>query len=216
MFLLEFLLLIAHPHFELANCAALGRQFDMGINSVDFGSGRVAHQCHADFLEDAGLHEPSVEGVAEIVEADVADTGFLQSGSPRALYDVDWLAVVFDYKALGFALLPEAVAEPFGERNLARFPFRCFGMRDRKDLLREVDIFPPLGGDLATAHTGVESDKEHGAEVARRHAEQGFLLGEAQDLAADPPLAHHFETGQWICSEKLLIDGPVQDVSKDA
>ena len=42
----------------------------------------MTHERHADFLQDAGFHKACVKGVAEIVEAHVADTGVLQSRFP--------------------------------------------------------------------------------------------------------------------------------------
>ena len=56
----------------------------------------MAHERHADFLQDAGLHEASVERVAEIVETDVAKSCVSQRGRPRAFDDPDWLSLVVD------------------------------------------------------------------------------------------------------------------------
>ena len=52
----------------------------------------MAHERHADFLQDAGLHQASVKGMAEIVKADVADFGVSERGLPRALNDANWAA----------------------------------------------------------------------------------------------------------------------------
>ena len=65
----------------------------------------MAHERHANFLQDAGLHQAGVEGVAQIVKSDVADFGVLQRGFPRALDDADGLALVFDdeaFRSCGF------------------------------------------------------------------------------------------------------------------
>ena len=49
----------------------------------------MAHERHANFLQDAGLHQASVERVAEIMETDVADARISQCGFPRALDDAN-------------------------------------------------------------------------------------------------------------------------------
>ena len=91
----------------------------------------MAHQRHADFLQDAGLHEAGVEGVAKIVEADVADTCVFQRGFPRALDDADRLAAETDVDTFGLALCKQQLTEAPGQGNLAAFSFRCFGTSDR-------------------------------------------------------------------------------------
>ena len=42
----------------------------------------MAHQRHADFLKDTGLHQTGVEGMPKIMEAQVAYTGVLKCGFP--------------------------------------------------------------------------------------------------------------------------------------
>jgi hypothetical protein len=65
----------------------------------------MTHQCHANLLQDAGFHKPRVEGMAEIVKTDVADTGIFQCGFPRALDDADRLPLVPDDETLILASL---------------------------------------------------------------------------------------------------------------
>ena len=52
----------------------------------------MAHERHADFLQDAGLHQARVEGVAEIMKADVADSCVSERGLPRAFDVANWAA----------------------------------------------------------------------------------------------------------------------------
>ena len=52
----------------------------------------MAHERHANFLQDAGLHQARVEGVPKIMKADVADGRVLERRLPRALDDADRLA----------------------------------------------------------------------------------------------------------------------------
>ena len=65
----------------------------------------MAHERHADFLHDAGLHEACIEGVAEIVETDVAEVCVFKRGFPRAFHDADWLVFVADDQAVRLAVL---------------------------------------------------------------------------------------------------------------
>ena len=61
----------------------------------------MPHERHADFLQDAGFHQASVEGVAEIVKTDVAETGVFQRRLPRALHDADRLPFEVDHQSVG-------------------------------------------------------------------------------------------------------------------
>ena len=74
----------------------------------------MTHERHADFLQDAGLHQARVKGVAEIVKTDVADGGILQSRFPRALYYAYGLAAELDDKPLVFAALDQMIVQPLG------------------------------------------------------------------------------------------------------
>jgi hypothetical protein len=56
----------------------------------------MAHERHANFLQDARFHQAGVERVAEIVETDVAELRVLERGFPRTLHDADRLAFVID------------------------------------------------------------------------------------------------------------------------
>ena len=65
----------------------------------------MAHERHADFLQDAGLHQAGIEGVAEIMETDVAELRIFERRLPRTFYDTDWLVFVADDQAFGLAVL---------------------------------------------------------------------------------------------------------------
>ena len=75
MLLVELLLLLVDPNLEFPDGFTLCRELDVGVRCVDFRARRVAHERHANFLQDAGLHQTRVEGVAEIVETHVAYPG---------------------------------------------------------------------------------------------------------------------------------------------
>jgi len=74
--------LFLHPLFEFPDRFALCRKFDVGIQCVNSRAGGVAHKRHANFLQDAGFHQASVECVAEIVETYIADSGVFERRFP--------------------------------------------------------------------------------------------------------------------------------------
>ncbi len=143
----------------------------MGVNGMDLRSGAVAHQGHADLLEDARFHAPRVERVAEVVKSHVADTGIRECGSPRAFHDADWLAAILDHQPVGLAALKQNLVQPLGERNFTGFPFGRFRVGHREDLLGEIHVLPSLARDLAAAHAGIECDEDHGSQVSLGHGE---------------------------------------------
>ena len=71
--MLDLLLLLVYPGLEFPDGFALLRKLDVGVRCVHFAACGMAHQRHANFLQDAGLHEAGVKGMAEIVKTDVAD-----------------------------------------------------------------------------------------------------------------------------------------------
>ena len=79
----------------------------------------MAHERLADFLHDSCFHEPRVEGVAEVVETDVAEFRVFERGLPRTLHDADWLVFVADDQACGLAVLKQVLQQPFGQGNLS-------------------------------------------------------------------------------------------------
>jgi hypothetical protein len=176
----------------------------------------MAHERHADFLQDSGLHQAGIKGVAEIVKADVADTGVFKPGFPGALHDADRAALKADDQAFRLSIFEQQLFKPTGQGNLTRFSFRGFRMGNEKQLAREIDVFPPLAGDFATPHPGVERGHNHDPQVILGNAEKQLLLSDAQDLAPCAPFAGHFHPGEWIGSQKLFIHGPIENVPKHA
>ena len=146
----------------------------------------------------------------------MAYSGVLECRVPRAFHDPDPLALKLDHEASGSAVCDEEFVQAFGERDLAHFAFGRFGVGDRDDLLGEINVRPPLRSDLAAAHARIERHDDHGVEVFLRNGKKLYFFGDAQDLAADAPLVHHFHAGQQIRSEKLLVDCPVKNMPQDA
>ena len=164
--LLFLLLLVFHPLLELSDGFALHGKLDVGVGRVNFRAWGMTHERHADFLQDAGLHQAGIEGVAEIVETDVAELRVFERSLPRTLHDADWLVFVANDQAFGLAVLKQVLQEPFGQGNLSGLPFGCLRTGDEQQLAREVDILPTLAGDLPAPHPRIEGGNDHGVEVA--------------------------------------------------
>ena len=91
----------------------------MGIRCVNSRSCGMSHQRHANLLQDAGFHQSSIEGMAEIVKTDMPDAGALKRGFPGAFHDADRAAAEIDHETLWFAVLNQVVEQPLGQRDLA-------------------------------------------------------------------------------------------------
>ena len=65
--------MLVYPGLEFPDGFAFGRKLDVGVRCVHFAAYGMAHERHANLLQDAGLHQAGVEGVPKIVKADVAD-----------------------------------------------------------------------------------------------------------------------------------------------
>ena len=167
------------PLFELAYRFALHGKLDVGVRSVDSRSCGMTHERHANFLQDAGLHQASVEGVAEVMKADVADSSVFERRLPRAFDDADRLALIGDDETFRLAALEQKLMEPFCQWDLARFSLGCLRVSDSEQLAREVNVLPLLAGNLAAAHAGVECGDGHRAQVAGGGTQNGLFLGYA-------------------------------------
>ena len=64
----------------------------------------MAHQRHANFLHDAGLHKAGIESVAEIMEANVADPSMSENRLPRCFDDPNRSVPECHNKAFGLTL----------------------------------------------------------------------------------------------------------------
>lgn len=91
------------PSLELPDSFTLHRQLDMRVGRVDSRAGGMAHERHAYFLHDTGLHQPSVKGMAEIMETKVADPRVSEKRFPRRFDDPDRSALKLNDKAFGLA-----------------------------------------------------------------------------------------------------------------
>src|SRR5437016_14250556 len=112
----------------------------------------MAHQRHANFLHDAGLHQPGVESVAEIMKPHVPDACFFESRPPCRLDDLDRVAAELNQQTARLALRAEQLEQARGKRELARFSLRSLRAACIEDALGKVDILPALAGDFSPAH----------------------------------------------------------------
>ena len=67
----------------------------------------MAHERHADFLQDAGLHQAGVEGVAKIVKTDMAQRRVFKRRLPSALHDAERSAFIAKDQTFGFPMLKQ-------------------------------------------------------------------------------------------------------------
>jgi len=126
------------------------------------------------------------------------------------------MAAKVDHEAIGLAVLKQMLVQAFGQRNLSGFAVRCFRVGDEQDFLGKVDVFPPLAGDFAAAHPGIERHGDHRVEVILRGTKKQLFLGYAQHLSSCSPLPRHLHPSEWIGSQELLVDSPVENVAEDA
>ena len=116
--------MIFDPLLELAYGIALHGKLDMRVSRLHLRTGGMSHERHANFLHDAGFHQPGIERMAEIVETYVADSGILKRGFPRAFDDAKGAIFVCENQAHGFLVFDQKLKQPVTQRNLARFAFR--------------------------------------------------------------------------------------------
>ena len=93
--------LIFDPSLKLPDGFALYRQLNVCIGRVNSRAGGMAHQRHANFLHDAGLHKAGIESVAKIMESNVADSSISENRLPRRFDDPNRSVSEFNYEAFG-------------------------------------------------------------------------------------------------------------------
>lgn len=116
----------------------------------------VAKEGHADLAGNAELEQSGVEGVAQVVEADIPDSRPADGRFPAGFETADQLA--FKGKDQTRVLLPvcKQAEDPLGQGNFAGFAFGRLAVRDIQEPPLEVHVFPCLVQYLAPAHAGVE------------------------------------------------------------
>jgi hypothetical protein len=105
----------------------------------------MPHESFPHVGHNAGLHEPSVEGVAKIVEAKEANLGTADGGLPGGLDFVKRSTFKGEDQSVGLRGCREQIDEPHSERDLASFSLGGFGVGDGKHPTIEVNVFKTLG-----------------------------------------------------------------------
>ena len=85
-----FLGLTHAPSIELSDGLPLQRQLDVLIAFVDVPKG-VSQKRHANLTGNRELKQSSVEGMAQVVESDIADSSPAESRLPAGFDTLDWL-----------------------------------------------------------------------------------------------------------------------------
>ena len=96
--------LIFDPSLKFPDGFTLYRQLNVCIGRVNFRTSGMAHERHAYFLHDAGLHKAGIKGMAEIMEADVTNLSVSENRFPRRLDDPDRLAAELNEEPFRLAL----------------------------------------------------------------------------------------------------------------
>ena len=94
---------------------------------------------------DAGFHEPGVERVAKIVEAEEANAGTSDRCPPGGLDFVQRSTFKGEDQSVGLARCREQIDEPRRERDFASFTLGGFGVGDGEHSPIEVNVFKTLG-----------------------------------------------------------------------
>src|SRR5258706_480449 len=77
--------LLGVPSLKSSDGLPLDRQFYVRIDRVHVLAAGMAHEGLSDFLHDAGFHQARVEGVSEVMEAEMAIESVGHGRSPSSL-----------------------------------------------------------------------------------------------------------------------------------
>lgn len=104
----------------------------------------VSQEGHADLARNTELKQAGVEGVAQIVEADIPDSRSADGGFPAGFKAADRPA--FEGEDQSGTLLPtgKEIENPFGQGNFAGFSLWRLAVRDIQEPPFEVHVFPGL------------------------------------------------------------------------
>lgn len=117
----------------------------MGVNGVYVFARGMPHERLPHVGHDAGFHQPGVEGVAKIVEAEGANLCTADGGLPGGLDFVQRSTFKGKDQSVGLARSREQIDEPRRERDLASFTLGGFGVGNREHPTIEVNVFKTLG-----------------------------------------------------------------------
>ncbi len=158
----------------------------------------MPHERLADFLHHSRLHESRVEGMAEVVEAEVPDSRPADGGLPSGLDQVNGPALIGEEKAFLLSLIDKELVDSLCEWDLAGFSFGCFRTRDIEQLARKIHVFPELLKNLATTHSGVDRERDDLTEMRGGRLEQLGLVVQTQHQSRFSPNWDQADAAQWI------------------
>lgn len=127
----------------------------------------MAHQCHADILNYSGLHEARIEGMAEIVDSEVAQLGALERAQPALSDPRQRLTPHGEDDAVFLGLLGKKPIETVCQGNLAALALDGFGLGNHEKFAVKVHVFPALAEHFASPHPGIEGASDNPSEVIR-------------------------------------------------
>ena len=143
----------------------------------------VAHERLAHLLHHAGFEQATIEAVAKVMEAVVADVGPPQRPLPARFDPMKGLLFEGEDRT-GFLFVREKpVEDTLGERQLAGLPFRSFGMGHEQKPSGKVHILPELVEDLAAPHAGIQGGDDDRSQMRGCGLKQKPLLLYADDRA---------------------------------
>jgi len=116
-----------NPGFKFANGFALDGSFDVRVDRVHVLAAGVSHQHLANFLQNPGFHQARVEGVAQVMEPEVAEACPSQRRLPAGLEPMNRPAIEGEDDSFRLPICFQELAEPPRERNFPSFPARRLG-----------------------------------------------------------------------------------------
>ena len=116
----------------------------MRVDRIDLLARRVTHKGLSDFLHNAGFEQARVKGVAQVVEADGAQTGTAERRLPGGLDPRDRFFVEGEEQPFRLTSEAEVVEDAVGERNRTALAAGCFRVGDQNQPSREIDMLPAL------------------------------------------------------------------------
>jgi hypothetical protein len=170
-----------HPCFEFPNCFSQCGQLDVGVTVVDVITDGMPHKHLADVLDHSALHQPAVEGVAQVVKAEIPDSRAADSGLPCGLDVAHWLAVACEEQALLLAFCEKELVNPVGEGNFSPFAAGGFRLGDGENSTVEIDMLPELVEQLAPPHTGIKRRDDELTEMWSGCGQESPFVIEPQD-----------------------------------
>lgn len=170
-----------HPCFESSYCFSQPGQLDVGVTVVDVITDGMPHKHLADVLDHSALHQPAVEGVAQVVKSEITDARAADSGLPCGLDVAHGLAIACEEQAFLLAFCEKELVDPVGEGNFSPFASGGFRLSYREQSAVEINMLPELVEQLAPPHARIECRDDELTKVRGGCGEETFFIIEPQD-----------------------------------